>query len=251
MTAVLDIGNARLKWAMTEGESLLTASSESHIESWDNAVQSFIDAHPDGVDRVVATNVAVDALARLVEATVEKHWDVTVEWLATAKTQLGVTCAYAEPERMGVDRWVAVLAAHVIAEGPVCVIDAGTAVTFDAVDKGGRHLGGLIMAGPRLAASSLDCRTPGIGFTNRVPEPISRLDILASDTDSAVANGTMLALSSALQKAITIVADELDAMPLILLCGGDSPALLPWLDAKVEYRKDLVLEGIALVAADS
>ena len=39
--------------------------------------------------------------------------------------------SYAEPERMGVDRWLVMLAAHARNEGALCVIDAGTAVTVD------------------------------------------------------------------------------------------------------------------------
>ena len=74
-------------------------------------------------------------------------------------------CAYADPSRLGIDRWIAVLAAYHLAPGGACVIDAGTAATFDAVDAHGRHLGGLIMPGPQLLAAALDRNTSNIGAT--------------------------------------------------------------------------------------
>ena len=70
-------------------------------------------------------------------------------FVTTAHAQFGVRCAYADPARLGVDRWVAVLAAYHAAHGAACVLDAGTAVTFDAVAADGRHLGGLIFPGAR------------------------------------------------------------------------------------------------------
>ena len=55
--------------------------------------------------------------------------------------------AYAEPARLGIDRWAAIIAAyHRFPEG-ACVVDCGTACTFDLVDAGGRHRGGYILPG--------------------------------------------------------------------------------------------------------
>ncbi|HEY5624398.1 MAG TPA: type III pantothenate kinase [Gammaproteobacteria bacterium] len=250
MIAVLDIGNARLKWALVSGGSLLNPGSAPHLGDSRHAVQSFIDAFPEGVGRVVATNVAGPTVAESVETAVASNWNAKVEWVITSGTQLGVTCAYAEPLRMGADRWVAILAAHSMAPGSVCVIDAGTAVTFDAVDAGGLHLGGLIMAGPPLAAASLSQRTSEIGVTVSTPGRASGLEILGRSTNDAVANGVMLALSSGLCKAVEIVTEGLGTIPTVVLCGGDAASLLPWLDSRVQYREHLVLEGLALIATE-
>ena len=169
-------------------------------------------------------------------------------FVATAAEQFGVRCAYADPARLGVDRWVAVLAAHHASAGAACVLDAGTAVTFDAVDSGGRHLGGLIFAGMHLVAAALQQHTSGIGPTPVLrPAPVG-LDLLGRSTDTAVANGALLALAAALDRAVATVERALGERPAVYLTGGDAPAIAAWLETEAELRADLVLEGLALFA---
>ncbi len=160
--------------------------------------------------------------------------------------QFGVRCAYADPSRLGIDRWIAVLAAHHLAAGAACVIDAGTAATFDAVDAQGRHLGGLIMPGPQLLAAALDRNTSNIGATLAAAVAPSGLDLLGKSTDAAVGNGAMLALAGALDRAVDAVETALAERSTVYLTGGDAPALRGWLETEVELRADLVLEGLAL-----
>lgn len=251
MTVVLDIGNARMKWGLAKDQTVSSTGSVFHGEVAEDAVARFIAAFPAGTDRVVATNVADASLEQQVADAVRIAWNIEVEWITTSRSLLGVTCAYDEPERMGSDRWVAIIAAHNASNDAVCVIDAGTAVTFDAVDASGRHLGGLIMAGPRLAAGALDRRTSNIGETLPSEAPARGTGVFGRSTDAAVANGAMLALSAALSKAIEIVANEFDTSPEVVLAGGEATGLLPWLETEVQYREHLVLEGLALIAEKS
>ncbi len=251
MTIVIDIGNARIKWGLAVNQTVSATGSALHVEDAEAAIGRFISAFPAGADRVVATSVADPSVGRRVADAVGSAWGAEIEWVTTSRSLLGLTCAYHEPERMGADRWVAIIAAHNASKDAVCVIDAGTAVTFDAVDSSGRHLGGLIMAGPRLAAAALNRRTGNIGETMPPEAPASGTALLGRSTDEAVANGAMLALSAALSKAIEIVARDLESAPGVVLAGGEAMRLLPWLQTEVQYRKHLVLEGLALIAAKS
>ena len=61
----------------------------------------------------------------------------------------------------------------------------------------------------------------------------------------------MLGLAAAVDRAVAVVAEELNAEPLVLVTGGDGQALLPWLESRAQYRAHLVLEGLALIAAQS
>src|SRR5204863_1090099 len=162
MHALVDIGNTRIKWALYDGERLAQHGSAVHRGAVDAALRAFAAALPRELARVVVANVAGDALERALRAAVGSR---AVDFVATSAERFGVRCAYAEPQRLGVDRWVAVLAAHSLAAGAACVIDAGTAVTFDAVAADGAHLGGLILPGARLLAAALDRNTNAIGAT--------------------------------------------------------------------------------------
>src|SRR5262249_33712335 len=155
MQLVIDIGNTRIKWAEVEDGRLSKPASAVHRGGVDDAFAKLAAALPKDLERAIVSNVAGDELARELTRVLRKRARIAPEFVVVRAEQFGVRCAYADPSRLGVDRWIAVLAAHHLATGAACVIDAGTAATFDAVDAQGRHLGGLIMPGPQLLASAL------------------------------------------------------------------------------------------------
>jgi len=247
MTVLVDIGNTRIKWAMLAKGRLERRGSVVHRDSLDAALAAF-EAELPPRPRVIAANVAGEAFAKRLAALVATRPGASLEIVATAAERFGVRCGYAEPQRLGVDRWVAVLAAYHAAGGAACAIDAGTAVTFDAVDAAGMHLGGLFFPSARVIASALDRNTSNIGSTGVRPVVARGLDLLGRDTDAAVGHAAWLALSAALDRAVATVARSLGAAPVVYLTGGDAQALQGWLETRVELRADLVLEGLALFA---
>lgn len=247
MAVLVDIGNTRIKWATLESGRLIGHGSAVHRGSLDAAVAAFEAALPPK-PRIVVSNVAGEAIAARLQTVVTARPDASLELVATSAERFGVRCAYADPTRLGVDRWVAVLAAHHRAAGAACVLNAGTAVTFDAVDAGGQHLGGLILPGAGLLAAALDRHTSNIGRTAPAKTAVHGLELLGRNTDAAVGHGAWLALAAALDRAVVTVARALGAVPLVYLTGGDAEPLRGWLETRVEVRADLVLEGLMLFA---
>jgi len=248
MQALVDIGNTRIKWALYDGKRLGQHGNAVHRDVRDAALQTFARILPREVTRLVVANVAGDEMAQGLRAVIGSR--AVVEFIATSAERFGVRCAYAEPQRLGVDRWLAVLAAHAQAAGAACVIDSGTAVTFDAVAADGAHLGGLILPGARLLAAALDRNTSNIGATPVPAAAPKGLALLGRDTATAVGYGAMLALAAALDRAVRTVAAAVGSAPRVYLTGGDAATLRDWLETKVEPRADLVLEGLALFAAE-
>lgn len=248
MQLLVDIGNSRIKWARWDAGRVSAHGSAVHRDGLDSALGALIAALPRDTDRVLVANVAGSEVARRVTDAVRAHSGLAPEFVAVAPEQFGVRCGYSEPSRLGVDRWLAMLAARQAAAGPVCVISAGTAVTFDAVDAGGRHLGGLIFAGARLAADALDVQTNGIGATALAGEPPAGLALLGKSTGTAVGHGAMLALAAASDRAVRTVEAALGERSTVYITGGDAPTLRRWLETRAELRADLVLEGLALFA---
>jgi type III pantothenate kinase len=246
MRALVDIGNTRIKWALYDGKKLGQHGNTVHRDVRDAALQTFARTLPKEVTRLFVANVAGDAMAEGVRSVIGGRAEI--HFIAVTPERFGVRCAYAEPQRLGVDRWLAVLAAHRRAAGAACVISAGTAVTFDAVTADGTHLGGLILPGARLLATALDRNTSNIGATPPPASAPNGLDILGRDTATAVGHGAMLAISAALDRAVRAVAAAVGTAPRVYLAGGDAVELGPWLETKVEPRADLVLEGLALFA---
>ncbi len=247
MRVLVDIGNTRNKWATLAGETFIDRGGVVHRDSLDAAIEAFATALPPQ-PRIVAANVAGARVAERLEALVAARPGASLELVAPEAERFGVRCAYAEPSRLGVDRWVAVLGAYHAARSAACVIDAGTAVTFDAVDAHGAHLGGLIIPGAHLLAAALDRNTSDIGRTAAAPAIARGLELLGRNTDAAVGHGAWLALAAALDRAVATVGRALGAVPVVYLTGGDAEPLRGWLETKVEMRADLVLEGLALFA---
>jgi type III pantothenate kinase len=250
MAVLVDIGNTRIKWAMLEHGRLVNRGSAVHRDSLDEALAEFAAALP-AKARIIASNVAGESLAKQLNALVAARSGASLELVATSAERFGVRCAYADPSRLGVDRWVAVLAAHNAARGVACVLNAGTAVTFDAVDAGGVHLGGLILPSAGLLAAALDRNTSNIGRTAPATAVARGLELLGRTTDAAVGHGAWLALAAALDRAVLTVARALGTTPVVYLTGGDAEALNGWLETRVVLRADLVLEGLALFAASN
>lgn len=161
--------------------------------------------------------------------------------ISMARTQsqfAGMRIAYAQPARLGVDRFLALLAAHARAQGPWLVVGVGTALTIDLIDSDGMHRGGRIAPSPTLMRESLHARAsqlPPTGGTNVM---------FAADTDSALASGCEGAALALVEQSQQAAAVLLGDRPRILLHGGGAAALAPTLpDATISPA--LVLEGLA------
>ena len=122
---------------------------------------------PRRVDTVLVSNVAGTSFATRLSGVVGMHCDVDVHFARSEREACGVTNSYRQPRRLGVDRWVAMIGARAEFETTCLVVDAGTAVTLDAIDGSGRHLGGQIIPGVRLMAASLASETSDIPVVQR------------------------------------------------------------------------------------
>lgn len=248
MKLLVDIGNSRVKWATLAGGLLGTQRAESYAgwttEDWKRELFG-----SPGIDAVVASSVSADPSAAL-DAAARLAIGRTARFVATTSEAAGVRNAYRDPRLLGVDRWLAVIAAHATTHGPCCVADVGTAATFDAVTTNGTHLGGYIVPGPELMVRSLHGgtadlagRTAASGAAGAAP--------LADNTRDAIESGCRLAVAALVDRAVADVARELGMAPTLLLTGGAAPAMAPLLRTAARPVPDLVLRGLAALIAAS
>src|SRR5690606_34808229 len=121
----------------------------------------------------------------------------------------------------------------------------------DAVDADGRHVGGLIMPGPRIVAAALERNTRRIGATSAPAAVPSGLGLFGTSTDEAVGHAALLGPAAAFDRAIALFARETGEQPIVFLAGGDAEILKPWLETEVRLRADFVLEGLAMIADET
>jgi type III pantothenate kinase len=156
-----------------------------------------------------------------------------------------VVNAYRNPEKLGVDRWLALIAVHRRTRAPACIVDCGTAVTFDGLDPEGRHLGGLILPGLRMMQDALLGHTQ-IGLLS----PVDGVELLARDTAGAVTSGALFACAGLLELVVGRIARECGRVPEVVLTGSDGAKLQAVLETGSGYEPDLVLQGLAELAGD-
>jgi type III pantothenate kinase len=240
---LIDIGNSRVKWGwgragrIEPGESFATlAASQGFNHYWDNAPPPA---------QVVVSNVAGAEIGTAVQAYTVKRWGLAPRLVSSSAQSCGVGNGYAFPEKLGVDRWLALIGARHLDHGPCCIADCGTALTFDALDGAGVHLGGLIAPGLGLMRAALARGTHGLALV----EADGRSG-LARDTAAAIVAGTRLAAAGLVERAYRESALRLGCQPRLLLTGGDAPSLGEELTMPFEFRPHLVLEGLFVIAED-
>jgi type III pantothenate kinase len=157
----------------------------------------------------------------------------------------GIRNGYRRPHQLGVDRLLAMVAVRAQGEGAFCVVDCGTAVTIDLVDAAGVHQGGLILPGERLAR---DCLLAGTSIPR--DGDIEAGASLGRDTATAVSLGARYAAASTVERAVAAYRERFGGHIGVFVGGGGGDGLLPLLPAGCIRFPELVLHGLALVAAN-
>lgn len=240
MNLFIDIGNTNLKWTLGTAGALEAMRTVRHHGGLP------IDLHatweklaPPG--RILVGNVGNPEMAAALQRVCRSYWNREPLFAVPERYACGVTIAYEQPERLGVDRWLALIAAHRLCRGPVLVVDAGTAITYDLLLGDGRHLGGLIVAGIEMMRDGLIAGT-------HIPrsEPKEHSTPWATDTGSAIAVGSIQAPAALAERLFDRLADQAGTAPECIFSGGDAQRLIGALRLPVRYRPDLVLQGLAL-----
>ncbi len=248
MTRLLvDIGNSRVKYAIEQSGSLsdpvtltIDASVETHLRAaWAGGVTP---------DAVIVANVGdPDMLNRLTSLADELGWPSPVSVRVRRETSR-LRVGYDDPDGLGVDRWLGMLGARwSSAADALVVIDAGTAVTLDAVTTSGNHLGGGIV--PGLTAMREALPTPIRPVADRIAPQTPPFP--ATNTRDAIDSATLLGLADLITGLRRRLAASLDAEPTVFVTGGDAPNLAPFLGDEIRYEPALVVYGLMALVRET
>jgi type III pantothenate kinase len=227
---VVDAGNTSIKFTAFEGEQVLWVQRG--------------DSCP--VETGFAPEVIYFASVRSKEQSALLHADVQAEFpssewitLTSQATACFVRNAYIEPERLGIDRWLGVIAAHHLIKGDAVVVDAGTAIKVDVVNREGTHLGGYIAPGLAMMTESLLSKTARIRFDSH---EVVEGEGLPNSTARAVTEGCH-------EMALGFLERIHHRYPEFkwVVTGGDAQALLNRLGIALECFPNLVALGAKLV----
>jgi type III pantothenate kinase len=247
MYLLIDIGNSRLKWNLYDPEkSRFLASARG--ESWDNnnlsqLINDCWTALPT-ISAALVASVAGDHADSVIAQWLHNHAAVNAEFIRSPRQAFGVTNAYENPPQLGVDRWLAMVAATRLAPSqPVCVVDCGTAITIDSVDGNGGHLGGTIIPG-RAAMRTVLARAPGVALSHQ----LSQRNMFGKNTNDGLNNGIFYAVVAYINFAAGEIEKSLQQPVYKIITGGDANNIQPHLMHSFRHEPDLVLQGLALYA---
>ena len=239
MLLVIDIGNSRTKWALVSSDGAL---SEFEVCMNANIAKSYLNVAAQKADSALIANVAGAGLAQQISQLLSP---LTINFLTATSQACGVTNGYADPAKLGADRWAALIAAWQRTKRATLVVNAGTAITIDMLDEKGTFLGGTIMPGLRLMHESLSNNASQLNIEEGV------VHNFPNNTQDAVATGNINAVAGAIGIMLKRLEKQCGWLPKLILSGGDANKIAEALKLNLKQVimiENLVLQGLVLLA---
>ncbi|MCY4656970.1 MAG: type III pantothenate kinase [Gammaproteobacteria bacterium] len=220
----MDIGNRRLKWRCGEVSGFSTQAELPQLE------------HSVSRVRISCVRGNEEELSQRCR----ERFKCTPEFARSSSELKGVMNGYDNPTQLGVDRWLAIVAAWNACKSNCIVVDAGTALTVDFVKTNGQHKGGFIVPGLSTMKEQLAQSTAGVQV-----QYLENPDTLefGSNTRNAVHNGAVLMCVSMIDAVFNRHASE---KPEVFLTGGDAEVIQQHLKFPSILKPSLVFEGLEL-----
>lgn len=243
----LDMGNSRIKWRLQQphGDNAPQSGSSATISELMGSLESL--QRP---ELIRLASVRADSSVAEFSNWTASRWSIEPRIASVSASCGGVRNAYTDVSRMGVDRWLAMLAAYGEIKGACLVIDGGTAFTLDLIRADGQHLGGFILPGLSLMASALEANTairlqPAAADISVEPGTI---------TEAAVRNGSLASLVALIENNLRQMRTVCDVVSVVI-GGGDAPLLAKAITAgsqtDIRIRPHLVLDGLPIACGEA
>ncbi|NOR71784.1 MAG: type III pantothenate kinase [Methylomarinum sp.] len=243
MKLLLDIGNTRIKWCVEKNGEISARGNVSYkLMDFSQEIQQCW-SKLDTPQLLAISSVSAKEIRQQLVTIAKQNWpDINVFIAKSSVQACSVTSAYQDAEKLGVDRWLSLIALRHYYPEINCIVDCGTAITLDCLDETGQHLGGLISPGVQLMKKSLYQGTEDLGFINK-PYSLG----LADSTDSAIYTGTIYAAAGLIEKAVR----DLCQSKALVLTGGDAELIANILKLEVIVEPDFVFKGLSLLAKEA
>jgi type III pantothenate kinase len=217
MRLLIDIGNSKLGLAVFSKNKCVRQARLEHGGQPDyDRVYNFLDKS------IGVKSIKSAAICSVVP-------EITLHALTAVKQLLDIHCLvvdasslkdfktrYHLPRQLGCDRMVCSYAAASLYGKPVIVVDIGTAVTWDAVDFSGRHLGGAIAPGPLTMARALNDKTALLPLI-----PLKRPNTgIGHDTAGSIGSGIYWGTIGMVKEIVSVISAEMKGRPKIVITGG-------------------------------
>lgn len=248
MILCLDLGNTRLKWGLFDAKHTLVeagACLHADIETapfylWNECSKAILAS--------VAKESVTEQLLKML-----KRLELTVHQVHVLPNMYGLQNTYDNIQQLGIDRWAAAVGAWQLMQEACVVVNAGTAVTIDAIAPlhlsapQADYLGGYILPGLKMMQTRLSQGTAQIGDTLA----LAKTTPFPKNTNDAVQLGAYAAICGAIQHMVAQLSQHTGQAVSIIVTGGDAKVihamlLAPSLQMAAVAKQVLMVDNLVL-----
>jgi len=243
MLLAIDVGNSNIVFAVLQDgsvhnryrmETLRTGSKEQYA-----AVLQGSGILCEGINGAILSSVVPEVDKAIVDA-VKMSAGLTCLQVTPAM-RVDMPICLDQPQTLAADIICGCVGAKMLADGPVAVVDMGTATTIVVVDQEGQYRGGTIMPGVKLGLAAL---TSG---TSLLPEMVIAKPgkVIATETAESLLGGAVYGAAAMVDGVVCRMEEELGYPLKIVMTGGLGAVVAPYCKREVRYDEDLVFRGMA------
>jgi len=251
MRLVVDVGNTNTVLGIYQERKLLhrwRVSSDPGRTADEHALllRGFCDAAGLKLDRIkdVVIGSVVPALTQTYRQAVESLFDL-LPLQVSADLDVGLKFGYHDPHQIGADRIANAVAAYKMFQGPVIVVDFGTATTFDVISGQGEYLGGVIAPGLRTSASDLFARAARLPRFMEIQKP---RQVIGKTTAESVQAGLFFGTVGQVDEIVTRIQADLGEKAAVVATGGLAELIADQSRSIERVCPDLTLDGLMQIA---
>jgi type III pantothenate kinase len=248
MLLLVDVGNTMVKWAIADTAPCTPGNWSEYGSVAHKDAEHLRDLlRGKNISRAILSNVAGKAIRERLQHLLRgvQTSPMAIEWFASGLELAGNPNSYRNPAQLGCDRFAAMIGARALfPTQPLVIATCGTATTVDAVTADGLFIGGMILPGLGMMASSLARNTAHLP---QVAQDSLAFNPFALNTNDAIMNGCIAAQTGAIEHAAVLHAQRSGSVQCIL-SGGAAASIAPHLSVKHQIVDNLVLIGLHAVA---
>jgi len=233
----IDIGNTRIKTAVFEGKNLLEVKAFDK-SAFEEGVRGLFNRNPNIRQAIISSvaEAASDYESFLTDHVRVFHLDQNLS--------LNFRSRYDDLSKLGADRKALIAAAVVnYPSQNVLVIDLGSCVTYDLLDRSGTHHGGGISPGWQMRLNAMHTFTGRLPKLSTLENLVEKEEITGTSTHEAMSNSTFFGLIAEIDHRIEYYKSEFPDLTVILT-GGDAPVFSVRLKNRIFAHSNFLLEGL-------
>lgn len=243
MKLLVDIGNSRCKFALSDGQSVRSAFTLDNREVSEEILNSHCSESLQPGSAWISS-VGPEQVFTTIDLWISRRFNLIASRVRVSDKSCGISNGYHDLEKLGVDRWIAAIGARSVEQNlDVLVIDVGTAITIDWLSHNNVFEGGVILPGYDLMHRALVGNTEGIESNMR---HTSR--IIGKTTTECVNSGISYGLVGAVERIVREMQQQIKKQCRVIITGGGADALSGKLNIDCHAEPRLVLLGLARIA---